>query len=344
MPCHMWRWVSTKPGATIMREASITSALGALILGRTAEILPPSTSTSACSKSPTARSKVSTQPPLIRIARPGAVAPGCWALAVPTTVAAATAVAAVVQRNWRRDSAGDELHAPQEQNEPPTVLRRCVMVSSRTSAVVRSDAIPVRRTLLARRRRAATPAWVAAHQGQRSAGRIGASLIKAQQKARERVTSSRAPASLRPLAAPSLRRAVPLVGDLLEYLGQVGGLVLDDLVELLRRVGHADDELRRELRLDLGRLDDRDDVAIDLLDDRTRHARSRHQAEPGIVDVIQAGLPERRDVRHLRNPLRGHGRKRAHLAGLGHFFGKIDRRKIHFLLATHDRHPPISSP
>ena len=36
--------------------ASITSALGALMFGRTAEILPPSTSTSACSKSPTARS------------------------------------------------------------------------------------------------------------------------------------------------------------------------------------------------------------------------------------------------------------------------------------------------
>src|SRR5262245_35630479 len=116
----MWRWVSTKPGATIMREASITSALGALILGRTAEILPPSTSTSACSKSPTARSRVSTQPPLIRIGRPAAGAPPC-APAGPATVAtiaeAAAAPAAVVQRNWRRDS--DALHAPQEQDELP---------------------------------------------------------------------------------------------------------------------------------------------------------------------------------------------------------------------------------
>src|SRR5262249_32526521 len=94
-----------------------------------------------------------------------------------------------------------------------------------------------------------------------------------------------------------------LVGDFLEHLGQVCGFVVDDLVELLRRVGHADDELRRELRLDLGRLDDLDDVAIDLLDDWTRHARRRHQAEPGIVDVIQAGLPERWDVRHLRDAL-----------------------------------------
>src|SRR5262249_7409623 len=125
MPCHMWRWVSTKPGATIMREASIPSALGALRLGRTAETLPPSTSTSACSKSPTARSRLSPQPPLIRIARPGAVAPlGCCAPAGPATVAttaeAAAAPAAVVQRNWRRDS--DALHAPQEQDELPAKL------------------------------------------------------------------------------------------------------------------------------------------------------------------------------------------------------------------------------
>src|SRR5262249_61761934 len=70
-------------------------------------------------------------------------------------------------------------------------------------------------------------------QGQRSAGRIGASLIKAEQKASERVTSSRAPASLRPLAAPSPRRAVPPVDHLPEYLGPVGGLVPRDLVQLL---------------------------------------------------------------------------------------------------------------
>src|SRR5262249_12327343 len=78
-----------------------------------------------------ARSRVSTHPPLIRIARAGAVAPpGCCAEAVPPTVAAtaetATAPAAVVQRNWRRDS--DALHAPQEQDELPAKLR--VMRSS----------------------------------------------------------------------------------------------------------------------------------------------------------------------------------------------------------------------
>ena len=56
MPCHMWRWVSTKPGMTIAFEASITSAFGALMFGRTAEIFLPSISTSACSKSPIARS------------------------------------------------------------------------------------------------------------------------------------------------------------------------------------------------------------------------------------------------------------------------------------------------
>src|SRR5215475_5893054 len=127
----MCRWVSTKPGITIDFEASITSALGALMFARTAEILPPSTSTSACSKSPTALSRLSTQPPLIRIGRPGAgAAAGCWALAVPTTLnafEAATAVAALVQRNCRRDSA-DGLHALQKQD---------VMASSRMSVVMR---------------------------------------------------------------------------------------------------------------------------------------------------------------------------------------------------------------
>src|SRR5262245_50690564 len=155
MPCHMWRWVSTKPGITIMREASITSALGALMLARTAEILPPSISTSACSKSPTARSRVSTQPPLIRIARPEAVAPlGCCARTGPPvaaiTVEAATAVAAVVQRNWRRDSAGDELHALQKQDELAADVRTCVMETSRMFVVVCRDATAVQRALPAR--------------------------------------------------------------------------------------------------------------------------------------------------------------------------------------------------
>ena len=50
--------------------ASITCAFGALMFGFTAEIFLPSISTSACSKSPTARSSESTQPPLIRIGRP----------------------------------------------------------------------------------------------------------------------------------------------------------------------------------------------------------------------------------------------------------------------------------
>ena len=154
----MWRWVSTIPGITIMRAASMTSALGALMFGRTAEILPPSTSTSACSKSPTARSSVSTHPPLIRMARPGVVtAPGCCARAVPTialaTVEAAAALAAVVQRNWRRDTAGDGAHELQAQK---------AMVSSRILVVVIVDATPVARTPPARRLSANSP-WVAAH-------------------------------------------------------------------------------------------------------------------------------------------------------------------------------------
>src|SRR5215510_11272397 len=166
MPCHMWRWVSTKPGMTIMREASMTSALGALIFGRTAEILPPSISTSACSKSPTARSRLSTQPPLIRIGRPAATAPpGCCALAGPATVAtiaeAAAAPAAVVQRNWRRDSGA--LHAPQEHDELPAKLR--VMGSSRM-LLLWGDASSLRAALPEMDARRAAPSRVAAHRGE----------------------------------------------------------------------------------------------------------------------------------------------------------------------------------
>ena len=86
----MCRWVSTKPGITIEFEASITWALGAPMFGFTAEILLPSISTSAFSKSPTALSSDSTQPPLSRIGR----------LAI---AGAAAVAAAVVHRNCRRD-------------------------------------------------------------------------------------------------------------------------------------------------------------------------------------------------------------------------------------------------
>src|SRR5712692_9220805 len=54
------------------------------------------------------------------------------------------------------------------------------------------------------------------------------------------------------LIAPPRRRAMRLVGDFLKDLGQVCGFVVDDLVELLWCVGHADDELRRELGFRLG--------------------------------------------------------------------------------------------
>ena len=106
--------------------ASITSTLGALMFGCTAEILLPSISTSACSKSPTARSSESTQPPLIRIGRPGAAAPdgACCAFAGAITLAAiagaATAPIAVVQRNCLRDTPPrGAQHGQPEWNERP---------------------------------------------------------------------------------------------------------------------------------------------------------------------------------------------------------------------------------
>src|SRR5687767_14553913 len=123
----MCRCVSTKPGITIVLEPSITSALGALMFGRIAEILVPSISTSACSKSPTARSTESTQPPLIRIDRPGCARGAVCAPALVTLAAsagAAVTAAAAVQRNCRRDGLGGE-----QQGQPE--LKAWVMVASR---------------------------------------------------------------------------------------------------------------------------------------------------------------------------------------------------------------------
>ena len=102
----MCRWVSTKPGITMHLPASITCAFGALMFGFTAVIFLPSTSTSACSKSPTALSSESTQPPLIRIGRPACAARGAASAVADHACGergAAATPAAVVQRNCRRD-------------------------------------------------------------------------------------------------------------------------------------------------------------------------------------------------------------------------------------------------
>src|SRR5262245_13586218 len=115
IPCQEWRCVSTKPGMTMALEASMISALDAPIPGRTATILPPCTSTSAFSKSPTCRSRVRTHPPLMRMGRPlaGALvdAAGGAAEADGVRVArargAATAPVAVVRRKRRRDIPSD---------------------------------------------------------------------------------------------------------------------------------------------------------------------------------------------------------------------------------------------
>src|SRR5262245_43036387 len=113
----MWRWVSTNPGITIDFDASITWALAALMFGFTAEILLPSTSTSACSKSPTALSSESTQPPLSRIGRPAAgLGAACASPAAPAIAGTVTTAAAVVQRNWRRDSPRGAQHGHAEWN------------------------------------------------------------------------------------------------------------------------------------------------------------------------------------------------------------------------------------
>src|SRR5262249_31845725 len=166
-------------------------------------------------------------------------------------------------RRWCRGTGGATAMHCMRRRSRTSCRQNCASWDPPECCCCGRDASSLRAALPEMDARRAPPSWVAAHRGE-----VG---IKKERMPRMRSSDG-------PL--------LPLVRDFLEHFGQICGLVLDDLVELLRRVGHTDDELRRELRLDLGRLDDLDDVAIDLLDDRTRHARRRHQAEPGIVDVI----------------------------------------------------------
>ncbi len=63
----MCRWLSMKPGITIMPDASITSASPFCRPGPTATISPCWTRTSAVAKSPTFGSRLITVPPRISI-------------------------------------------------------------------------------------------------------------------------------------------------------------------------------------------------------------------------------------------------------------------------------------
>jgi hypothetical protein len=64
-PSQMWRWVSTKPGITMVPEASITSASVTLTPGPICRMRSRSTSTSPMVKSGGPPSMVSSEPPVM---------------------------------------------------------------------------------------------------------------------------------------------------------------------------------------------------------------------------------------------------------------------------------------
>ena len=137
----MWRWVSMKPGITIMFPASITSASAAEMSGAIWAILLPRISTSAFSKSPTALSIDTTQAFLMRMGRPAAVAAGgCWACAWPITLAvragAATATVAAVHMNCRRERPGGVQQSQFMENPVLPVCDGCDMARSPRICVV----------------------------------------------------------------------------------------------------------------------------------------------------------------------------------------------------------------
>src|SRR5882724_3498848 len=113
-----------------MRLPASTIIASAVILGRTSRILPSSISTSACAKSPTWRSSVSTTPPLSRARRAPCTRassaselalPLPWASVWPDTcscdAAPPAAMPAPALRNWRREvppaaDASSHMNAP----------------------------------------------------------------------------------------------------------------------------------------------------------------------------------------------------------------------------------------
>ncbi|HEY3688091.1 MAG TPA: hypothetical protein VGL93_33950 [Streptosporangiaceae bacterium] len=65
--CQVCRWVSTKPGSTILPVASTISASAASRAAATAAMRPSSMSTSPYGRSPTAGSMLTTMPPRKRV-------------------------------------------------------------------------------------------------------------------------------------------------------------------------------------------------------------------------------------------------------------------------------------
>src|SRR5688572_3041039 len=99
----MCRWVSMKPGMTIVLDALTRVAAGALRFGPTAAMREPSISTSPTAKSPTFGSSERTQPPLSRMRPPAA---GCCAAANVVSAFRRTMAStpALDARKSRRDS------------------------------------------------------------------------------------------------------------------------------------------------------------------------------------------------------------------------------------------------
>src|SRR5215467_6396482 len=131
-----------KPGITMRLPASTTAAASAAtaMSGRTSRILPSSISTSARAKSPTARSSVSTTPPLSRIRRCDSRRPrsgsSAWARASPRSAGAAAPSAASPApdlRTRRREYRSDE--DPTVGSELPSTQSRMADLVGLTSGL-----------------------------------------------------------------------------------------------------------------------------------------------------------------------------------------------------------------
>src|SRR5689334_24519610 len=95
-----------------------------------------------------------------------------------------------------------------------------------------------------------------------------------------------------------MRVSLHLDVELADGRRRLGGRLLDDPTELLRSRRHRDRARLLDQRAVLRRLDDRDDVLVEEVDDGFRNAGAAADAEPRIGDKRNAALLQ---GRHLRN-------------------------------------------
>src|SRR5262245_44426603 len=127
-------------------------------------------------------------------------------------------------------------------------------------------------------------------------------------------------------------RSLRLDAGVLDHLGPLDELDLDEVAELARRAAECFEAERRDPRLDLRVVDDLARLGIELGDDGGRRVRRHEHGHPRIhVEALHAGLVQSRQIGNERAALHPRHRQGPQLAGL-------DMGKGGGQVAEHHRH------